>query len=213
MRTKTLYLTALLGAASIATSVAQTVYSVNAVGYVNVTFKSEYTLVANPLVAETNTVAVLFDAAPSGTTVYKYNVATTSYDSANKNKLTGKWNNLTMTLLPGEGAFVKNTGTADFTITFVGEVLQGTLTNTLPLGYSIASSQVPQAGLLQTDLAFPAVKGDTVYKFVSGAYVGYNVNNLTGKWSPSEPSVAVAESFFVKKKATVDWTRTFSVNQ
>jgi hypothetical protein len=212
MRTKTLYLTALLGAVSIATSVAQTVYSVNAVGYVNVTLVPGYNLIANPLVAETNTVAVLFDAAPNGTVVYKFNATTAAYVSTTKNKITGKWNDTALSLLPGEGAFVKNVATTNVVITFVGEVMQGTLTNSLPVGYSIASSQVPQADTLD-NLSFPKVKGDAVYKFVSGAYQTFSVNKITGNWSPSVPSAAVAESFFVKKAVASDWTRTFSVNQ
>jgi hypothetical protein len=211
MRTKTLYLAALLGAVSIATSVAQTVYSVNAVGYVNVTLVPGYNLVANPLKAETNTVAALFDAAVNGTVVYKFDAGTAAYVSSTKNKITGKWNDTTMTLLPGEGAFVKNAATTNVTITFVGEVMQGTLTTTLPTGYSIASSQVPQADTLD-NLGFPKAKGDVVYRFESGAYVSYSVNKITGNWT-TVPSVAVAEAFFVKKAAQIDWTRSFSVNQ
>lgn len=213
MRTKTLYLSALLGAVSIATSVAQTVYSVNAVGYVNVTLAANgYTLVANPLVAETNTIAVLFDAAVGGTAVYKFDASAGAYlPTISKNKITGKWNDTVTTLLPGEGVFVKNPATTNVTITFVGEVMQGSLTNPLPAGYSITSSQVPQADTLD-NLGFPKEKGDTVYRFVSGNYVSYNVNKITGNWS-TVPSVAVAEAFFVKKTAAKDWTRNFSVNQ
>jgi len=215
MRTKTLYLAALLGAVSIATSVAQTVYSVNAVGYVNVNLLTGFNLVANPLVAETNTVAVLFDAAPKGTIVYKYDSAAVNYVSATKNKITGTWNNTTMTLVPGEGAFVKVP--SDCTITFVGEVMQGSLTNTLPGGFSIASSQVPQADNLD-NLGFPKDKGDIVYRWeftgTNGAYKSYAVNKVTGNWPASgAPTVGVAEAFFVKKNALMNWTRTFSVNQ
>jgi len=212
MRTKTLYLSALLGAVSIATSVAQTVYSVNAVGYVNVQLAANgYTMVANPLVAETNTIAVLFDAAVNGTVVYKFDAAAGAYVSTSKNKITGKWGNTTMTLLPGEGAFVKNAAATNVTITFVGEVMQGSLTNTLPAGYSIASSQVPQADTLD-NLGFPKEKGDVVYRFVNGSYVTYAVNKITGNWPAVPPSVAVAEAFFVKKVAQKDWTRSFNVN-
>jgi len=213
MRTKTLYLAALLGAASLATSVAQTVYSVNAVGYVNVTLAaSGYTLVANPLVAETNTIAVLFDAAVNGTVIYKFDAASGAYlPSISKNKITGKWNDTTTTLLPGEGVFVKNPAATNVTITFVGEVMQGSLTNALPAGYSIASSQVPQSDTLDA-LGYPKTKGDVVYKYVAGAYASFSVNKITGNWSPSVPSVAVAEAFFVKKAAAAEWTRNFSVN-
>ena len=47
MRTKALLLTAALGLASVATSMAQAVYSVNVVGYINLTMKPGFNLVAN----------------------------------------------------------------------------------------------------------------------------------------------------------------------
>ena len=47
MRTKTLLLTAVLGIASAASSMAQAVYSVNVVGYVNLTLKRGFNAVAN----------------------------------------------------------------------------------------------------------------------------------------------------------------------
>lgn len=211
MRTKTLYLSALLGAVSIATSVAQTVYSVNAVGYVNVAMVPGFTLVANPLVAETNTVAVLFNDMPNGTTIYKFDSTAGAYVSNIKNF--GKWTDTAMTLLPGEGAFVKNPRTTNITITFVGEVMQGNLTNALPAGYALVSSMVPQEGAVAAALGFPPVNGDILYLWnpTSQAYASATYN--FGKWAPSDPVVKVAEAFFAKKKAAASWTRTFSVNQ
>jgi len=154
----------------------------------------------------------LFDAAVNGTVVYKFDANAGAYlPSITKNKITGKWNDTTTTLLPGEGVFVKNPATTNVTITFVGEVMQGSLTNALPAGYSIASSQVPQADTLD-NLGFPKTKGDVVYRFVGGAYVSYSVNKITGNWT-TVPSVGVAEAFFVKKATAADWTRNFSVNQ
>src|SRR3954468_1352288 len=50
MRTKTLLLTAALAAAGAASAMAQNVYSVNAVGYVNKSVVHGYSIVANPFV-------------------------------------------------------------------------------------------------------------------------------------------------------------------
>jgi hypothetical protein len=219
MRTKTLYLTALLGAVSIATSVAQTVYSVNAVGYVNVTLAAnDFTLVANPLEAEINTIAVLFDAAVKGTRIYKFDAAAGGYATAiTKNAATGIWNNTTATLLPGEGVFVNNPAPTNVTITFVGQVMQGSLSNNLSAGYQLVSSQVPQADTLDA-LGFPKAKGDRVYRFEyaggKGSYKTYTVSAATGLWTGGViPSVAVGECFFVNKAAAITWARDFSVNQ
>lgn len=73
MRTKTLLLTAVLGVASIVAALAaDPVYSVNAVGYVNVVLKPGFTIVANPLNAGDNHLSKIFPAnMPSGTTIYR----------------------------------------------------------------------------------------------------------------------------------------------
>ena len=62
MKTKSILAAALLMAASAASASAQTVYSVNAVGFVNVVFPSGFSIASNPLEGATNTVAALFPA-------------------------------------------------------------------------------------------------------------------------------------------------------
>jgi hypothetical protein len=208
MRTKALLLTgALLAAAGLTSIQAQTVFSVNAVGYVNTVVPAGFSIIANPLDAESNTVGALFAGVPDGTTIYKFDASTGAYNI--NTLLFGSWTNANESLEPGEGAFINNPG-AEMTVTFVGEVRQGDLTTSLPAGFSIASSQVPQEGMLGTDLAFPAGDGDTIYLFRNGTYEIFNF--FFGAWSPSDPTVNVAEGFFVNKAAPGDWMRTFSVN-
>jgi hypothetical protein len=209
MRTKALLLTGALLAATAVTSVqAQSVFSVNAVGYVNVEIPAGFSIIANPLDAADNSVPALFAGVPLGTTIYKFDNASGNYIT-NALSFAG-WADPSMTLEPGEGAFVLNAGAAAMTVTFVGEVRQGSLTTSLPAGFSMASSQVPQAGALSTDLGFPGALGDLVYFFRNGGYETYS-QSFAG-WSPSEPSAGVAEGFFVDKAAATDWTRDFSVN-
>lgn len=210
MRTKTLLLTAALAAAGVVTSVAQTVYSVNAVGYVNLTIPSGFSIIANPLDAGAgnNTVSKLFASAPEGTTIYKYTGSTFTLNVLDL----GEWSNPNETIEPGEGVFIRIPGSTDATITFVGEVKQGDLSNPLPAGFSLKSSQVPQSGQLDTVLGFPAAEGDTIYMFnaASDTY-SLHVYDL-GEWS-SAPVPAVGQGFWVRKVAATTWTRNFSVNQ
>jgi hypothetical protein len=209
MRTKTLLLTAALSAVGLTSSVAQQVFSVNAVGFVNVAVPPGFSMIANPLNAPTNTVPVLFAGVPDGTTIYKFDGTSYSVNSLDL----GEWGNPAQTLVPGEGAFIRNPGTTPFTVTFVGEVMQGSLSNPIPAGFSIKSSQVPQSAALDTVLGFPAADGDIVYQF-SNAQNTYVIHALDlGEWSGGVPLPAVGESFFVKKVAAGNWTRTFSVNQ
>jgi hypothetical protein len=211
MRTKTLLATAVLSAAGVATSMAQ-VFSVNAVGYVNVKVPPGFSLIANQLNAPDAKLSALIPTAPAGTTVYKFNG--TAYEIASFDDLDNAWVGPAITLSPGEGAFIRNPTAAEFTVTFVGEVPAGSLSNPLPAGFSIRSSQVPQAGKITTDLGFPAGAGDVIYQFNSTTdqYVINSFDDLDNAWVPAEPTVAVGESFFVKKAAAGNWTRNFSVN-
>ena len=73
MRTKTLFLTAALSAVGMATSMAQTVYSVNIVGYINLPVVHGLSLVANQLnAAPNNSVVGLFGTPPGGLTINKF---------------------------------------------------------------------------------------------------------------------------------------------
>lgn len=213
MRTKTLLLAAALTAAGVATSMAQ-VYSVNAVGYVNTTLKPGFTLVSNPLNAADNSIRNLFKGVPSGTQVYKYTAS--GYVIATYDSDLGDFDPeaaAATTVVPGEGVFVKLPAGAPVTITFVGEVPQGTaLDNPLPAGLSIRSSIVPQAGTA-ADLGLVGAPGDQLYQYdnTTGYYISTFDADL-GDWDPSLKSLKVGEAFFLRKKAAGTWHRSFSVN-
>ncbi|MGI8967228.1 MAG: hypothetical protein ACR2H1_14235, partial [Limisphaerales bacterium] len=121
----------------------------------------------------------------------------------------GAWDQPNLPLAPGGGGFI-NTDTA-FTNTFVGEVLQGSLTNPIPAGFSIRSSQVPQSGDVTTLGLTPTLSNfDNIYKYNG---TGYTIYTLTfGSWSPSTPVIDIAESVFINAQAPTSWNRTFSVN-
>jgi len=183
---------------------------VNAVGFVNVDVPKGLSMIANPLKAPTNTIAALFASAADGTTIYKYDGTQFTINTFDL----GEWGNPTDTLVPGEGAFIRNTSPAAFQVTFVGEVSQGPLSHPIagPNKLSIQSSEVPQSGKVATDLGFPASDGDTIYQYdnAAGAYVIHTLD--LGEWSNGEPVPKVGEAFFVRKVDNKAWTRTFSVN-
>jgi hypothetical protein len=215
MRTKTLILTAALGTIGAASAMAQ-VYSVNAVGYINVQMKTGFNLMANQLNTGNNTIAEVIPTVPAGTLAYKFD----NQSGYTANTYLFSWSDPAMTIAPGEGLFIA-TPAADpgFTITLVGEVPQGTLETPLATGFNIVSSQVPQAGAISAVLGYPAAAGDIVYRYVHGtdgdgnATQGYEAYTFLGFWSPSEPEVAVGEAVFVKSIDDKTWTRDFSVNE
>jgi uncharacterized protein YkuJ len=209
MRTKALILTAAVGAMSIASSMAQ-VYSVNAVGYVNIAAPSGFSMIAHQFVVPSRTLASLLPNPLPATQIYK--LTPTGYQISTFDDIDLVWTpdpNATIDL--GGGAFINSPGPQ--TLTFVGEVPQGSLVTPTPAGFSIRSSQVPQAGTV-TALGLIGQPADQIYKLGPTGYEIFTFDDIDLVWSPTEPSVAVGESFFLNKApgGSATWTRTFSVN-
>jgi hypothetical protein len=225
MRTKALLLAAAFAAVGVATSMAQ-VYSVNAVGYVNTTVKPGYNLISNPLNAANNTIGSLFmnvqGGVPNGAAVFK--LVGADFKSARFDDLDGTYNGeaSTLTVVPGEGVYFFLPGTANKTITFVGEVPQNQTSTPLPRGYSIKSSVVPQAvkpdavkNTDQSSAAIPAANGDVIYRYNpdTKGFTTYRFDDLDGIWGPTLPTFNVGEAFYYfRAGAATTWNRTFSVN-
>lgn len=205
MRTKTLLAAAIL-AAGIASSVAQSnVYSLNVVGYVNQTYAANmFHMIANPLNATNNTVGALFPNPPFFATIYKYTGG--AYQPANT--YLGAWGDPNQVLAPGDGAFLYVPAGTPYTNTYVGEVLQGSLTNVLIPGFNMVGAKVPQMGGLETVHGVVPGFFDTVYQYQGGTYLP--ANTYLGAWT--EPVISVAEAFFYyNANAQNNWVRNFSV--
>jgi hypothetical protein len=220
MRTKTLLLTAAVGVASIASSMAQAVYSVNAVGYVNTAIPAgstggKFKMIANPFVVSDSRLEALIPSPAPGTVIYKFvggNFQLTTFDD-----LDLVWAPANTTIDFGSGVFIRNpAGAAGYNITWVGEVAEGSpVSNPVAGGFSIKSSKIPQAGGITTALGFAPSPGDVVYKFdvPTQNFVLYSFDDLDLVWAPSEPSLEVGESVFILERngAGVAWNRNFDV--
>jgi hypothetical protein len=105
------------------------------------------------------------------------------------------------------------------TVTFVGEVPQGTL-NVLVRSnlLTILASKVPQAGQIDTALGFPARDLDSVFTWNKATWSYKSAATfLGGGWDdPALATVGVAEAFCITPDPTVGpdrtWSRTFNVN-
>jgi hypothetical protein len=198
MRTKALLCAAAI-AASAAASMAQNVYSLNIVGYVNVPINVGFNLIANPLDNGTNTLSTLFPNAAEGDNVYIFSGG--AFTSSGFSF--GSWSP-DAKLLPGVGIFYQTT--VKGTNTFVGNVLTGNLTNNIAAGFSLVASQAPVSDTL-ANLNFPANEGDNVYYYRNGAYVSSGFS--FGSWSP-DLSPAIGEAFWVQTSAARPWWRVFN---
>jgi len=216
MRTKTLLLTAALAAAGALSSMAQSnVYSLNIVGYVNLPVQGsgvngKFTMIANPLDAGTNTLGNLIQNPPDGTFFYSWNGTGFTITQF----AFGAWDNPGLLLAPGEGGFISTT--ANFTNTFVGNVLTGNLTNHVGSGFQIIASQVPQAGDADSlGLTAGISDGDFVYKW-NFANQGYDIYQWAfGSWSgpnngTTPPPIGIGESLFINTQSGANWVRSFN---
>jgi hypothetical protein len=235
MRTKTLALSTMLGALGTASLVAQTnVYSINAVGYINLTLPAGYSIIACQLQTTNNTIAGLFQNGPTmatpgkwnGSKVLVYNPADGRYDVddiASSSYSSGWISGGTITMNPGQAVWFDNgTGSAQ-TVTFVGTVPQGTNTVTMGAGYNMVSSPVPFSGDLVTNMGLTnyALNGTKVLTF-NGAnnppYTSY-ISSTSGsagymnQWlSPGDPQINVGQGFWVSSPSPVSWVQIFSIN-
>jgi len=198
------------------------VYSLNVVGYYNITISNGFRFVANQLLQTNLNANYVLPSMPDGSLLYRFDPAQQKYTDASIYytnmgwyPLSGDTNDPALNLPLGEGFILWSPQPC--LATFVGEVLQGTLLNPIPGNWSLKDSMVPQAGLVQTDLAFPARLGDQVVQLAD-----QNLNSATFEgsqgWVPAEPQASVGESFFVWRdplyvSPTNDWTRTFVVQR
>jgi hypothetical protein len=157
---------------------------------------NHYVMIANPLNTTNNTIANLLRDSSDGATFYKWSdgggFRAYTYDA-----LLPGWDvGGDVTLSPGEGGFYMSPIAT--TLTFVGEILQGRLTNTLPIGqYVIRSAMVPQAGT-PSALGIPGEDGD-ILQLYHGSNSAYVYDSLVPGWVPSEPTIGVGEPFWYKK--------------
>jgi hypothetical protein len=219
MRTKTLLLSAVIGAAGIASAMAQTVYSVNIVGYINLSIPPRLSLVANQLDASPNNTLPNVFGTPAGIlSISKFNPTAGSFATSVHDPDAGGWSDPNMTLEPGEGAFADNdpNNGGPLNVTLVGQVR---LNSSLQFnnGLAIISSVIPQAGPVTPDLQFPAPPGQfTISKFnrTTGGFDAFVFDPDAGGWNPSVPSLAIGEAVFVDKPADTpvfSWARNFTV--
>jgi hypothetical protein len=198
MRTKVLICAAVL-AASLASSMAQNVYSLNVVGYVNVTLPAgKFMCIANPLdatmggtVTGGNNITNLFPAAPNGATIQPFNSANAQWGASASFGVgksgVGVWTG-PFDMPPGKGVMFRNPSTTNMVVTFVGQVQQGTSIPVATLGqnqFTLVGSPIPIGGdLTNSIVGLTAHNGDTLSTF----------NSTTAQWASPTAGFAVGKS-------------------
>jgi len=229
MRTKTALLTAAIVAAGVASSMAQsTVYSLNIVGYVNVSLTPGYNLVANQLEVDgvDNVNTVLSNGVPDQSQLFLFNKAQGFFQAGTFFNGIG-WvdsslNPSTNNVPPGTAFFIFNPSAAT-NVTFVGSVVSHTNSFTITPGYGFYAEDTPVATDLSTN-GFPATPAiDQAQYFTFSAASGYTqigtYFNAASGWFDSSlnqvhPTPAVGSGFVLfNPNANVTWTQTYVVGQ
>lgn len=231
MRTKTLALSAILGALGAASAVAQTnVYSINAVGYINLVLPKGFSIICNQLTTTNNTVAGVFQNNAGngfqwdGCTVFKYNPGDGHYDQtdiASSSYSSGWVSGGTMTLNPGEAIWFNN-GTGHIaTNTIVGTVPQGTNTVNIISGFQMIASPVPFSGDVVTNMGFTNYTlGSILYTFnnSSGHYSTYissssGTSGYMNQWIGGDPQASIGQGFWFRSNpGPTPWVQIFEIN-
>ncbi len=209
------------------------------VGYVNVTIATSnapvtYALIANPLdVFPSNSLSTVMPSVPEFTQVYFYRGNPAKFES--HLYLGGQWIPDT-TVNPGEGFIIaldRAHAPSPTTITFVGILLQGSLANPIPPGYSLRASMAPLSGGITTVLHLPPSGQTQLPQWDQNQLFQWSTNGQmysssspftydfsgSGGWinfqgNPSEPILRVAESFFYHNFSGVTdlWIVDFTAN-
>jgi hypothetical protein len=216
MRTKTLLCAAVLAAGVATSAVAQSnVYSLNVVGYYNVPVTANhYILVGNQLNTTNNTLGGVIPNPPPGSQFQAFqNGGLTAY-TFDEFDLVWVPDGNVVNLKPGLGGYFRSPIAT--TVTFVGEVLQGHLVNTLPRNqYAVRASMVPQAGN-PNSLKIPVEPGDQIQMFNNG-FTAFTFDEFDLIWTPGDPNgplINVGQAFFYRKSPTAtqtNWIRDFTV--
>jgi hypothetical protein len=211
MRTKTLLIAAAALAATVISSEAQTVFSANVVGYVNVVCPAgALVLTSNPLDNGTNTANDLLASLPNKSQIQIWNGS--GFTPLTKGA-TGFSPNPSLPV--GTGFFVK--AVSNFTNTFVGNVVPvigGTSTNNFPLNTLVlVGSTLPVGGTFNdvgtnTINLIATLPNKSQIQVWNGTGFTPLTKGATG-FSPN-PALSVAQGFFVKSVSATNWTQTLS---
>jgi hypothetical protein len=227
MRTKTMLLSALLGALGSVSVHAQNVYSLNAVGYINITVYPGFNIVSCPLIASPdNTLNTLL---PQTNGQYKhwqvwFYTPTNSTPYSEEIGVGTVWGSGgTEVIGPGTGVWLYNPGASVSNVTFVGTVPSSNSTTFYSDSFNLVSTAIPASGDIITNslMAFSnGVKHDQVWTYVATNATPYTEyiatgNNLSTNWPAGDPILPVVGAGFWYYNSTATnnyWEQTYTVN-
>ena len=166
---------------------AQSVFSINALGYVDASFVAGSNLIANPLFAGDNTVSNLFRGVPDGTSFLPWNRAAATFGPTNRYSSANGWTEPSATLVAPDGGFLVLPLATN--VSFVGQpwaIIPGSTCLTFPVGESVWSfigSPSPSCGVIGGN-----PNNFSVFKWIPQSQHYDVYTYLFGAWDPSAPT-------------------------
>jgi hypothetical protein len=233
-------LTALLGAlGSVAVNAQTNVYSLNAVGYINVTCVPGFNMISCPLITSPdNTIGTLINNSNGAYTAcqvwfyspssgYNEDIAAPKSGRGSTTNADGWQNAGTNVLSPGVACWFNNTLGSNITLTFVGTVPSGTTTNTMVTGFNLVSSVLPMSGDIVTnplsmltnyninDNIWTYTPSGGYVEYISGSGARFQGTGYLNQWEVplGDPVVPnVGQGFWYQNKgAAVNWVENFTL--
>jgi len=233
MRTKTLLLAAVLSAAGIASSLAQ-VYSVNVVGYINLTNYPGLNLITAQLKGTNQNVNTILGsttpALPANSLLFTWDAAGQKFANAQIAGGDGKWYDpasgalSTATVNPGQSFFINNIGTAPVVMTLVGEVPTGPTVVSVVNALGFYGDPAPVSQNIVTN-GFPVGDNDLLFTWdvarqtYNNALIGAGPSPGPQGWYDATTGTlatvapAVGQGFVVNRISgpTTSWNRNFVI--
>lgn len=204
-------------AVSASACLAQNVYSLNIVGYVNVQVTNGLNLIANPLKPSngdyniTNTITLPESA--DGAQIYSW--AGTAWSTTIPGWIGGFGWDTSLDIPLGNAFFLRSPVTTQ--ITFVGEVATGDIANSLATGLNVVANKVP------VDERWPGNRGtdgDQIYVWntaaqswdsaIWGFIDGFGWDNGAASTDVAGPMLSAGQGVIYSAKAPLSWTRSFN---
>jgi hypothetical protein len=174
-------------------------------------------LINNPLDNTNSDLNTIIPTAPDGSLILLWSEAAIDFSptSPQYSTFSHAWNP-DVTITPGEGFYVSPA--QPFTNTFIGNVRQQTVTQSVLGGGTIAAigSTVPLGGGVTNQLAsYPALDGDIIQLWdpVLGDFsaTAPQYSTFSHAWNPDHVFTPGDAFFLLRNGGPVTWTRTFTV--
>jgi hypothetical protein len=181
--------------------------SKNIAGFLRVLLRPGLNLMGVPMVVPDNRISAIFADAPTGAVVYTFDAKQQEW-TINNHEF-GEWHLPEQRLPLMAGCFVELSQETAYELTLAGDVPTGQFECQLPHGWSIRSTPLPVAGVLDRNFFLPLQYLDAVAFWDA---VSWEINVymfMNDGWPSGAPVAQPGEAFWVFRHVPATWSVTY----